>query len=105
MTAGLVDRTQVRREADRADIRTDDLIIEVKKRIGIGIQPNTDHVAQLDRYLSRARQSNDPERLGILTDGKHWVLRQPGIEEVSVHYPYAFQLNSSAGVNDLVAWP
>ena len=104
VTAGLVDRTQVRREADRADIRTDDLIIEVKKRIGIGIQPNTDHVAQLDRYLSRARQSNDPERLGILTDGKHWVLRQPGIEEVSIHYPYAFQLNSSAGVNDLVAW-
>ena len=104
VVAGLVDRTQVRREADRVDIRTDDLIIEVKKRIGIGLQPNSDHVAQLDRYLSRARQSNDPERLGILTDGKYWVLRLPGIEEVRTHYPYGFQLNSSAGANDLVAW-
>ena len=104
VTAGLVDRTRVRREADRVDIRTDDLIIEVKKRIGIGIQPNSGHVAQLDGYLSQARQSNDPERLGILTDGKYWVLRQPGIEEVRTHHPYAFSLNSSAGVNDLVAW-
>ena len=104
VVAGLVDRARVRREADRADIRTDDLIIEVKKRIGFGNRPNSNHVAQLDGYLRRARESSYPARLGILTDGKYWLLRTTKGGEVRTYSPYAFQLDVSAGANDLVAW-
>ena len=60
-------------------------------------------MAQLDRYLSRARESGDPERLGILTDGRHWVLRRAGIE-IGTHLRSSFRLQVSSGVADLVAW-
>ena len=103
VAAGLVVRDDVRLEADRTDIRTGDLIIEVKKRIGIGMSPDRDHVAQLDRYLSKARESGDPERLGILTDGRHWMLRRTGTE-VGTNLRYSFRLQVSSGVADLVAW-
>lgn len=104
VTSGLTDRTRVRREADRVDIRTDDLIIEVKKRIGIGTQPDSEHVAQLDRYLRRARESSEQVRLGILTDGKYWLLRTPKGGKVRTLLRDTFELHADVGVNDLVAW-
>ena len=103
VTAGLVDRSGISLEADRNDIRTGDLIIEVKRRIGWGIEPKPSHVEQLDGYLNRARESGE-SRLGILTDGRHWVLRQAGAGEVRTNPPYAFVLQDSSGAIDLVTW-
>ena len=32
--------------------------------------------------------------MGVLTDGKHWLLRWPGAGEVKTTYPYAFTLEN-----------
>ena len=71
----LARREDMALESDRTDLRTGEAIIEVKRRIGKGTDPDPKHVEQLDGYLDDARQRGDPERLGILTDGKHWALR------------------------------
>lgn len=43
-------------------------------------------------------------RLGILTDGKYWLLRTPKGGEVRTLLPNTFELYADVGVNDLVAW-
>ena len=73
--SGLARRESMALESNRTDLRTGEAIIEVKRRIGKGTDPDPKHVEQLDGYLDHARQRGDPERLGILTDGKHWALR------------------------------
>ena len=96
--AGLAAHDDLVREANRIDIQSENLVIEVKRRIGRTrtIEPDSENVAQLDRYLEQARRDGKPERLGILTDGRHWVLRLPGIEEVQTVPPYAFTLAHAA---------
>ena len=51
------------------------MIIEVKRRIGDGTTPHDSHLDQIDGYLDAARDSGEPERLGILSDGRHWSVR------------------------------
>ena len=43
-------------------------------------------------------------RLGILTDGKHWLLRTPKSEKIRTLLPDTFELYADTGVSDLVAW-
>lgn len=62
-------------ESDRTDLRTGQVILEVKRRILKGGAPNPKHIEQIDGYLDDARLKGRPERLGILTDGMHWALR------------------------------
>ena len=62
-------------ESDRTDLRTGQVILEVKRRILKGGAPDPKHIEQLDGYLDEARLKGRPERLGILTDGMHWALR------------------------------
>ena len=104
--AGLAAHDDLVREANRIDIQSENLVIEVKRRIGRTrtIEPDSENVAQLDRYLEQARRDGKPERLGILTDGRHWVLRLPGIEEVQTVPPYAFTLAHAASWGRLRAW-
>ncbi len=104
--AGLARRGDLVREANRIDIQSENLVIEVKRRIGRTrtIQPDPEHVEQLDGYLAEARERGDPERLGILTDGRHWVLRLPGIEKVETSPPYAFTLANAASWRRLQEW-
>ena len=42
--------------------------------------------------------------MGVLTDGKHWLLRWPGAGEVKMTYPYAFTLESPEGWLPLYEW-
>lgn len=79
-------------ESGRVDLRTRDVIIEFKRSIGNGINPHADYVKQLDDYLIAAVQGGQPQRFGILTDGKHWILRWPGMGPVSTSAPNAFTL-------------
>ncbi len=79
----------------RVDLRTRDIIIEFKVRIGNQISPQSEFVAQLDDYLAAAKESGEPQRFGILTDGKYWILRWPGMGPVSTQAPNAFTLGSA----------
>ena len=80
-------------ESGRVDLRTRDVIVEFKRRIGDRINPSAEHVAQLDAYLRAAVAGGQPQRLGILSDGKYWVLRWPGMGAVSTQPPNAFTLS------------
>ena len=52
---------------------------------------NPQYVEQLDDYLAQSA-SQGRVRMGILTDGKRWLLRWPGAGEVRLTRPYAFTL-------------
>ena len=54
------------------------LSLEFKRRIGTagGFNPNAEHVQQLDGYLEQSEEQGR-RRMGILTDGKRWLLRWP----------------------------
>ena len=102
----LVSRDDLRQEENRIDIQSESLVIEVKRRIGSTgrLEPDPANVEQLDRYLSEARERGEPERLGILTDGKHWVLRLPGDDEVRLERPHAFTLQRADAWFRLFEW-
>ncbi len=78
------------------DLTALDAFIELKRRIGAtgGLNPNPDYVQQLDDYLTQS-QREGRVRMGILTDGKHWLLRWPGAGPVNTAPPYAFTLDSA----------
>ena len=61
----------------RVDLRLADAFCEVKRRIGTvgcAATPAPQHIAQLDEYLAEASDVH----IGVLTDGRHWLLRSPG---------------------------
>ena len=91
-------------ESGRVDLRTRDVIIEFKRSIGNGITPDAGYVTQLDDYLSAAVAGGQPQRFGILTDGKHWVLRWPGMGPVSTTAPNAFTLANAELGTRLYDW-
>ena len=103
-TARLADRDEIRGEVDRIDIQSERLIIETKQRIGTGIEPSRNYVSQLDGYIDEAKAAGKPDRLGVLTDGKHWVLRLPNIPEVHTTPPYAFTLRNEDDGFRLYEW-
>lgn len=87
------------------DLRALDTFIEFKRRIGpSGITPNPAFVEQLDEYLAQSASQGRGVRMGILTDGKHWLLRWPGAGAVRTTRPYAFILESPENGPDLFKW-
>ena len=88
------------------DLTALDTFIEVKRRIGTaaGFEPNPEYVRQLDDYLSESERSGGRVRMGILTDGRRWLLRWPGAGEPRTVYPYAFTLESADRWLPLVEW-
>ena len=75
------------------DLTALDTFIEFKRRIGTasGGAPNPQYVDQLDDYLAQSAKQGRV-RMGVLTDGKRWLLRWPGAGEVQLARPYAFTL-------------
>ena len=73
------------------DLTALDTFIEFKRRIGStgGFDPNPEFVEQLDDYLAQS-QAERRVRMGILTDGKYWLLRWPNAGPVKPVRPYAF---------------
>ena len=88
------------------DLTALDTFIEFKRRVGTtgGLTPNPDYIEQLDGYLRESQDAGKGVRKGILTDGKHWLLRWPGAGEVRTHSPYAFTLHDSDGWLPLYEW-
>ena len=95
--------TTARRYA--VDLTALDTFIEVKRRIGtIGPgQPNPDYVAQLDDYLAQS-EKRGRVRMGILTDGKYWLLRWPNAGPVKLTRPYFFTLKDAEKWYPLFEW-
>ncbi len=87
------------------DLTALDTFIEFKRRIGTtgGFNPNADYVQQLDDYLEQS-EKQDRVRMGILTDGKHWLLRWPNAGPVKAVLPYAFTLEDADRWIPLFEW-
>ncbi len=67
------------------DLTALDTFVEVKRRIGTraGFSPDERYVEQLDDYLDQSEREGKRSRMGILTDGKYWLLRWPGAGAVN----------------------
>ena len=78
------------------DLAALDTFIEFKRRIGTagGFSPNPEYVQQLDDYLEQSEKQGRM-RMGILTDGKRWLLRWPNAGPVRTALPYAFTLDDT----------
>ena len=82
------------------DLTALDTFIEFKRRIGGATaaagsgEPNPEYVAQLDAYLEQSERRGRV-RMGILTDGKHWLLRWPEAGPVRLTRPYYFTLKDA----------
>ena len=87
------------------DLTALDTFIEFKRRIGAtaGFDPNPEYVKQIDDYLAQSA-AQGRVRMGVLTDGKQWLLRWPGAGEVKTTPPYAFTLESAEGWRRLYQW-
>ena len=84
------------------DLTALDTFIEFKRRIGTasGGEPNPQYVEQLDDYLAQSAKQGKV-RMGVLTDGKRWLLRWPGAGEARLTRPYAFTLEEPDNLHDL----
>ena len=79
------------------DLTALDTFIEVKRRIGPGqgFSPDPKHVKQLDDYLEASQvEGKGRMRMGVLTDGKYWLLRWPGAGAPKTERPHGFVLES-----------
>ena len=87
------------------DLRALDTFMEFKRRLGTvgGFNPNPDYVQQIDDYLAQSDKQGRV-RMGILTDGKYWLLRWPGAGPVRTSHPYAFTLDDSEQWLTLYEW-
>ena len=83
-----------------------DTFVEMKRRVGTtgGNSPNPDYIQQLDDYLLQSQTMGKGVRMGVLTDGKHWLLRWNNAGPVNTAYPYAFTLESSSQWLGLYEW-
>ena len=87
------------------DLAALDTFIEFKRRVGTagGFNPNAEYVQQLDDYLEQSEEQGRM-RMGILTDGKRWLLRWPKAGPVRTALPYAFTLEDADRWITLFEW-
>ena len=87
------------------DLTALDTFIEFKRRIGTtaGFNPDPENVRQLDDYLAQSA-AQGRVRMGVLTDGKRWLLRWPNAGAVSTARPYAFTLEDGERWIALYEW-
>ena len=87
------------------DLTALDTFIEFKRRVGpTGVHnPNPEYVQQLDDYLAQSAEQGRV-RMGVLTDGKHWLLRWPNAGPIKPTPPYAFTLEDPDRWISLYEW-
>ena len=87
------------------DLTALDTFMEIKRRIGTagGFDPSPEYVQQLDDYLEQSEEQGRI-RMGILTDGKSWLLRWPQAGPVRTTLPYAFVLEEADRWITLFEW-
>jgi len=79
--------------------------IEFKRRIGTAScgAPNPQYVDQLDYHLAQSAKQGIV-RMGVLTDGKRWLLRWLEAGEVRLARPYAFTFEEPNQWISLYEW-
>ena len=86
------------------DLTALDTFIEFKRRVGTtGGGPDPKNVRQIDDYLALSADEGRV-RMGVLTDGKRWLLRWPGAREPRLSKPYWFTLENEDGWLPLYEW-
>ena len=87
------------------DLTALDTFIEVKRRISAAASgyPNAEYVRQLDDYLDQSAKDNRV-RMGVLTDGRHWLLRWPNAGAPMMMPPHYFTLRDEDGWFSLYEW-
>ena len=112
-TTGLVESGMIAEETRPApgsrssvDLAALNAYVESKSRIGLpaGIAPDPDKVAQIDDYLEQAHAARGVTLMGVLTDGRRWLLRWRGMEPVRTAPPYSFILESADKWVALYEW-
>ena len=110
---GLAESQEIVEEAPPAqgsrqavDLSALNTFIEFKRRIGSasGFDPHSEYVEQLDDYLTQSQEAGRGIRMGVLTDGRHWLLRWPNAGAVQAIPPYAFTLESPNRWIPLFEW-
>ena len=94
------------RSRNSVDLAALNAYVESKSRIGLpaGIAPSPDNVAQIDDYLEQAHAARGVTLMGVLTDGKRWLLRWRGMGPVRTAPPYSFILESADRWVALYEW-
>ena len=89
------------------DLTALDTFVEIKRRIGTtgGLRARPCRMSSSSTATSKSRRSESGRhRMGVLTDGKYWLLRWPGAGDVRTTYPYAFTLENADGWLPLYEW-
>ena len=89
------------------DLTALDTFMEMKRRVSnmqSGFNPDPGYVEQLDDYLELSANEGKGVRTGILTDGKHWLLRWHGAGAIRTAPPYGFTLQDADGWLALYEW-
>ncbi|MDE2786838.1 MAG: N-6 DNA methylase [Chloroflexota bacterium] len=109
--SGLVTASEVTQEespteaaAGRVDLVARDAFFEFKRNLYSGAQIAPEHVRQLDDYLTDALTAGRGIRVGVLTDGRRWLLRRVGDGQVDAVSPPMWTLETEAGGLRLYEW-
>ena len=87
----------------RVDLVARDAFFEFKRDL-FGAGGIDKHIEQLDDYLTEALKAGRGIRVGVLTDGKRWLLRHIGDGSVETFSPPMFELETSEGGLRLYEW-
>ena len=106
VTAGEVTQEESPTEAasGRVDLAARDAFFEFKRNLYSGAQIAPDHVRQLDDYLTDALTAGRGIRVGVLTDGRRWLLRRVGDGQVDAISPPMWTLDAAAAGLRLYEW-
>ena len=109
--SGLVIASEVNQEESpthaavgRVDLAARDAFFEFKRNLYGGAQIAPEYVKQLDDYLTDALTAGRGIRVGVLTDGKRWLLRRVGDGQVDAFSPPVWTLESADAGLRLYEW-
>jgi SAM-dependent methyltransferase len=109
--SGLVTASEVTQEAaptqaaaGRVDLAARDAFFEFKRNLYRGAQIAPEYITQLDDYLSDALTAGRGIRVGVLTDGRRWLLRRTGDGQVDAISPPLWTLEAADAGLRLYEW-
>ena len=109
--SGLVTASEVTQEesptqaaAGRVDLVVRDAFFEFKRNLYSGAQIAPEHITQLDDYLTDALTAGRGIRVGVLTDGRRWLLRRTGDGQVDAISPPMWTLEAADAGLRLYEW-
>ncbi len=106
VTAGEVtqEESPTQAAAGRVDLVARDAFFEFKRNLYSGAQIAPEYITQLDDYLTDALTDGRGIRVGVLTDGRRWLLRRVGDGQVDAVSPPMWTLEAAAAGLRLCEW-